>query len=89
MVSGALSVPDGHIRVISTLAAPTEPEATAALTLRWEEFGMPEASAEQSPFGRALLEQIVPAALGGTATLESPSEKTLLYRLTLPSSQFF
>lgn len=89
MVSGALSVPDGRIRFISALAAPTEPESTPALTLRWEESRMPEASAEQSQFGRALLEQIVPAALGGTATLEGPSDKTLLYRLTLPSSQFF
>ncbi len=43
---------------------------------------------DQSDFGHALLERIIPAALGGTATLTSSAD-LLTYELSIPAAQFF
>jgi two-component sensor histidine kinase len=87
VVSGALSVPDGHIEVVSSLV-PADGEGSD-LVLTWRETGLPGAASEKSLFGHALLERIVPAALSGTASLAAPSSNALSYELRIPSSQFF
>ncbi|MBN8994422.1 MAG: PAS domain-containing protein [Rhizobiales bacterium] len=87
VVSGALSAPDGTIRVESALAA-EESSATPVLRLRWVESGPHSGAQDQSEFGHALLERIIPAALGGTATLTAEPD-LLTYELTIPSAQFF
>jgi two-component sensor histidine kinase len=86
IVSGALARPDGHIRVEASLAPVDDQEP--ALKLRWEETGMAEAATDTSSFGHALLESIVPAALGGEATLVAGDE-SLVYELEIPAAQFF
>jgi two-component sensor histidine kinase len=88
VVSGALSVPDGHIDVTSALV-PVEGEASADLLLMWRETGSSVSGGEKSLFGHALLERIVPAALSGKASLATPAPNTLHYELRIPSSQYF
>lgn len=87
VISGALASPDGSIRVESSLeTAEGEP---AALKLVWEEeTGGVETSTDTSSFGYALLERIVPAALGGSATLLTAGRR-LSYELSIPATQFF
>jgi two-component sensor histidine kinase len=86
MVSGALATPEGHIQVESSLV-PAEGEPPS-LSLRWKETGVMDGATDKSVFGHALLAQIVPAALGGTASLTS-GDGTLDYELSIPPAQFF
>lgn len=59
---GALSVPDGRLRVSWALEG-----GTGALTLRWEEFGGPPVSApSRSGFGSRLIRTSVESQLDGT-----------------------
>jgi len=88
VVSGALSVPDGHIEVVSALV-PADGDGGADLILTWRETGLPGSTGEKSLFGHALLERIVPAALSGKASLATSAPNTLSYELRIPSSQFF
>lgn len=88
VVSGALSVPDGHIDVGSALV-PADGEESADLILTWRETGLPGSTGEKSLFGHALLERIVPAALSGRASLATSAPNALSYELRIPSSQFF
>ena len=89
ILSGALAQADGRILFTSSLV-PAEGEPGTDLVLRWQETGIkPAASGHQSPFGRALLERIVPAALSGSARREDSDAGTLAYELRMPSSQFF
>jgi len=87
VVSGALSVADGRIEVVTALVP--DDDAGSGLRLTWQESGMPAARGEKSLFGHALLERIVPAALSGKASLSAPAANTLAYELRIPSSQFF
>ena len=87
VVSGALSVADGRIEVVTALVP--DDDAGSGLRLTWQESGMPAARGEKSLFGHALLERIVPAALSGKASLTAPAANTLAYELRIPSSQFF
>jgi two-component sensor histidine kinase len=89
-VSGALSVPDGQVEVATALApAGAGQEEGLDLVLTWTETGLPPARKDKSLFGHALLERIVPAALGGRASLTLPRSDTLVYRLSIPPSQYF
>jgi two-component sensor histidine kinase len=88
VVSGALSVLDGHIDFTSALI-PATPEGGTGLVLTWRETGSAVVSGEKSLFGHALLERIVPAALSGKASLTTPAPNTLEYELRIPNSQYF
>jgi len=88
VVSGALANVEGRIRVVSTLVPAEDPSAPPLLQLRWEERGGNGGALDQSDFGYALLERIIPAALGGTATLASSGD-LLTYELLIPAAQFF
>jgi two-component sensor histidine kinase len=87
VISGALATPDGRIRVESALA-PAEDGEPPSLRLSWNETAATDVTADESVFGHALLTQIVPAALGSTATLAT-DHSTVNYTLLIPSAQFF
>jgi PAS domain S-box-containing protein len=88
MLNGALSQPDGRVSCASAMVESAGGEGLDLL-LRWEETGRAQpARKDASKFGHALLEQIVPAALGGSATL-SRGEQGVAYELRIPSSQYF
>ena len=88
MLSGALSQSDGQVSCASALVESSSGEGLDLL-IRWEERGNSRpARKDPSKFGHALLEQIVPAALGGSATL-SRGEHGVTYELRIPSSQYF
>jgi two-component sensor histidine kinase len=86
VVSGALSVADGRIEVVSALV-PNDVDSSSLL-LTWRESGLPGAQGEKSLFGHALLERIVPLALSGKASLTLPAANTFAYELRIPTSQF-
>ena len=60
------------------------------LCLSWRETGRSGGVREgASEFGHALLQTIVPTALGGSARLQDDDEDVFLYELRIPSTQFF
>jgi two-component sensor histidine kinase len=88
MLSGVLSRPDGLVEVESRTEA--DPDGTLALCLSWRERAWTGTVREAgTAFGEALLKTIVPAALGGSATLDRSEETGFLYELRIPPSQFF
>ena len=88
MLNGALSQPDGRVSCTSALVESASGEGLDLL-IRWQETAAVQpARKDTSKFGHALLEQIVPAALGGSATLERGKEG-VTYELRIPSSQYF
>lgn len=88
MLSGALADDGGIVHLESRVETDDEGEQT--LRLIWSERGgSPDASPSTSEFGEALLRTIVPAALGGTASLERPQNGGLAYTIKIPASQFF
>jgi two-component sensor histidine kinase len=90
MLSGALARADGGVQVESRIET-TSGDGTQVLCLVWRERGRAEAERDvPTEFGEALLTTIVPAALGGSATLSQPQEGDAFhYVLRIPSSQFF
>ena len=88
MLSGALARPDGRVEVESRIE--TNEEGAPVLCLSWRETGGAGGIRDgASEFGHALLQTIVPAALGGSARLEDADEGAFLYELRIPSTQFF
>ena len=88
MINGALSQPDGRVSCASALVESSSGEGLDLL-IQWHETGKTQpARKDTSKFGHALLEKIVPAALGGSATL-SHGEQGVTYELRIPSSQYF
>jgi two-component sensor histidine kinase len=89
MLSGALSRSDGGVEVESRLEM--NGDLAPVLCLVWRETGRGETERDvPTEFGEALLTTIVPAALGGSATLSQSAESDgFLYELRIPSSQFF
>jgi two-component sensor histidine kinase len=91
MLFGALSRADGGVEVESRIE--TNGDRAPVLCLVWRESGRAETERDVSTkFGEALLTTIVPAALGGSATLKQSGEgadASFLYELRIPSSQFF
>jgi two-component sensor histidine kinase len=83
---GALSVPVGKV----SIAAAIVDEATAGrprrLDLTWRESGGPLARPVDG-FSKILLERIVPAAVGGRATM-SETDSGRSYELTIADSEF-
>ncbi|HZP19754.1 MAG TPA: hypothetical protein VFB16_06040, partial [Bauldia sp.] len=89
LLNGALSVPDGRLLFSSTLEDAEGGEGRD-LILSWRETGMAAPySLADSRFGKALLEEIVPAALGGKASAEYDQPRGFSYWLRVPQSQFF
>ena len=89
IISGALSSPDGRVEFESRLVPPPAGSEGHVLVLSWKEAGRLGAiRPEATRFGHALLERIVPAALGGSAEFD-PAATGFAYELRLPASQFF
>jgi len=89
ILHGALARADGSVEVTTSIEQDEE-EAAPMLRIFWRESTATRSVKEgTTPFGRVLLEQIVPAALSGTARLEQPESGGLVYDLRIPSSQFF
>ncbi len=85
---GALSRGDGRVEVESRVE--TNGEGAPVLCLQWREGGRTGVARETATeFGEALLRTIVPAALGGSATLDQTEGGAFLYELRIPSAQFF
>ncbi len=88
---GALSRPDGAVRVAAKLVA--GPPGEKALALTWHETldspdgPKPDREARERRFGSAALERIVPAALNGVASLQITGS-SVDYRLVIPSGNF-
>ncbi len=88
MLSGALARTDGRVEVESRIEASLN--GSPVLCLVWRETGVSKGIRDgASEFGHALLQTIVPAALGGSATLEDADEGAFRYELRVPSTQFF
>lgn len=88
MLSGALTRPEGRVEVESRIE--TSGEGLPVLCLTWRETGRVGTVRDAaSEFGQALLRTIVPAALGGSASLEQSENGDFSYELRIPSSQFF
>jgi two-component sensor histidine kinase len=89
ILHGALARSDGRVEV-TTSVEEDEEEPASVLRIGWRESCAMSAVKEgTTAFGRVLLEQIVPAALSGTAQLNQPDSGELVYELRIPSSQFF
>ena len=90
IISGALSSPDGRVEFESRLVPPPAGSEGHVLVLSWKEAGRlaRQSAPEATRFGHALLERIVPAALGGSAEFD-PAATGFAYELRLPASQFF
>jgi two-component sensor histidine kinase len=88
ILSGALSHPEGRVAVDSRIE--TTAEEAPVLCISWREVGRTGTTRDAaSEFGEALLKTIVPAALGGGATLEQAEDGAFVYELRIPSAQFF
>lgn len=88
-LSGALSVPQGQIKLSSQLVP--RDDGPRGLALHWTETGIPpQKDREESAFGQAVLTKIVPSSMEATANLEMLENGTRLhYALCLPPQQFF
>ena len=83
---GALSRPDGSVEVTADLDTAAGGEVTLSLT--WAETIEPNGGrGRQKRFGSVALERVVPASLGGTASLDI-ADGRLEYRLVVPHSNF-
>lgn len=88
MLSGSLGDPDGGVAVESRVQ--TDEDGSQVLCIAWAETrGVSHISEATSEFGQALLKTIVPAALGGNATLVVQPGGGLSYVLRIPATQFF
>lgn len=87
---GALSRPEGHVNLAASLVRNDAGQATpGALELVWTE-AIPAGDSggvRNKRFGSVALERVVPASLGGTATLKvEPGQ--LEYRLLVPEGSY-
>ncbi|MEW9805766.1 sensor histidine kinase [Mesorhizobium marinum] len=87
---GALSRPGGHVSLSAKVARASTGDPS--LLLLWTEtIGSPEQPVGQvtreKNFGSVALERVVPASLGGSATLNI-EDGVLEYRLAIPSGNF-
>ncbi len=78
---GALSKAKGVVDI------KTDKDAQGAFVLTWRETIPPRAGNGEKRFGSVALERVVPAALGGTATL-TINAGDLEYRLEVPAGNF-
>ncbi|RWA67191.1 sensor histidine kinase [Mesorhizobium sp.] len=81
---GALSRPDGQVKVSASIA--TGREASPGLLLVWTER-IDAGPRNKKRFGSVALERVVPTSLNGSATLDI-EEGRLEYRLTVPRGNF-
>ena len=82
---GSLSVPGGHVAILSSLR---ERDGEHFLCLQWEETKGPRVRVEHDArFGTSTLERIVPNSVGGEAALDYRSEG-IRYTLMIPDTQF-
>jgi two-component sensor histidine kinase len=82
--SGPLSVPEGKVAVAAAIVG--GPDGARCLEVTWCETGGPAAPPIDG-FSKILLERIVPAAVGGRATL-SETDPGRCYTLTVAGSEF-
>jgi len=83
--SGSLSVVDGKVALTAEVSNAAK-DRPRHLELTWSEIGGPAAPPIDG-FSRALLERIVPAAVGGKATI-SETENGRRYALTIAGTEF-
>ncbi|TKB13258.1 MAG: sensor histidine kinase [Mesorhizobium sp.] len=81
---GALSQPDGQVKVSARIAAGSE--TSPDLLLVWTER-IGAGRRNEKRFGSVALERVVPTSLNGSATLEI-DKGNLEYRLTIPRGNF-
>lgn len=81
---GALSQPDGQVKVSARIAAGSE--TSPGLLLVWTER-IGAGRRNEKRFGSVALERVVPTSLNGSATLEI-DKGNLEYRLTIPRGNF-
>lgn len=81
---GALSQPDGQVKVSAKMAAGSE--TSPGLLLVWTER-IGAGRRNEKRFGSVALERVVPTSLNGSATLEI-DKGNLEYRLTIPLGNF-
>ena len=85
---GALSRPDGSIRVTSRISK--DKGQPSHLYISWYEVFSPDQTLDddrKACFGSAVLEKIVPVSVDGTASLEF-TDDGVVYHLTLPDTYF-
>ncbi|PWL16903.1 histidine kinase [Falsochrobactrum shanghaiense] len=84
---GGLSIPYG--RVLITAEIRRDDDGSEQFFFRWEETNptMPEVYKHDPRFGSAVLQRIVPSAVGGKAEYRV-DETGAIYSLTIPSEQF-
>lgn len=83
---GALSRPDGTVRIAAQPLA--DADGRESMVLTWRETLAPgQAPAAGGRFGSLALERVVPASLDGTASLTIGSDE-LVYRLVIPSENY-
>ncbi|TKT75303.1 PAS domain-containing sensor histidine kinase [Aquamicrobium sp. LC103] len=85
MSHGALSRPDGHVSLKSTLT--TAEGGSRSLVLEWDERTEFKQAPEERRFGSVALERVVPVSLDGRAEL-SFNAHALKYVLEVPSESF-
>ena len=82
---GALAKPNGHVELI---AEHRNHGSGSVLTLVWNEaIDVKDETMGQKKFGSVALERVVPASLGGEATLELTNDH-LVYSLSVPKLNF-
>lgn len=83
---GALSAPDGKVSIDAAIVEEGTAGRSQRLQLTWRETGGPLARRVDG-FSKVLLERIVPAAVGGRATI-SETDAGRSYALTIADSEF-
>lgn len=84
---GALSTPDGKVNIDTTIIEGEASGQSQRLLLTWRESGGPLAR-PVAGFSKVLLERIVPAAVGGRASMSEESDAGRSYALTIAGSEF-
>lgn len=85
--SGVLSQPDGRVLVTAELKAAPAPAIAQPLQMTWSESGGPTGPQIADGFGKILLERIVPASVGGIASLTT-TDGGRRYELTISAAEF-
>jgi two-component sensor histidine kinase len=84
--SGALSAPEGKIRIAAKVDDGSATDPSRHLEITWQESGGPPA-AQLEGFSKIFLERIVPASVGGAATL-SENATGRRYTLSIADAEF-
>lgn len=83
---GALSRPDGHVRLTAHIDEDGH-EGSRRMVLEWSERTQGNSESRQKRFGSMALERVVPLSLDGKASLTNDGDR-LVYRLSVPEQNF-